>query len=210
MMSLLRYLVVSLFFTFLGFTAQAETVDVHLPPAQLVEKVSNAVLDEIRRDPHLAAAEPAYVRKLVDDYILPYSDFARMTRLAVGPAWKKATEEERAEIQNLFRQLLVAIYSGALKEVQDFKVVLKPNKGNDADNQVLIRTSLVSQTREPIPLDYRLLKEKSGDWKIFDVNVGGVWLVENYRSQFASVINQGGISGLIQQLKDRVQKVSAK
>lgn len=188
--------------------AHAEIVDPSLAPDQLVEAVSNNVIDEIRKDPELAKAEPSHVRVLVDKHILPYTDFARMTKMAVGPSWRKATEEQRSEIQSLFRQLLVGVYSGALKEASDYKVVLRPNKIKPGDRQTIIRSQLVSQGREPIVLDYRVLNAGKG-WKIFDVNVGGVWLVENYRSQFSSVISSSGIDGLITQLRDRVANLKS-
>ncbi len=198
--------VLTLFFSLMAMVSSATTVDTNLPPDQLVEKVSNNVLDEIRKDSALAQAEPAHVRLLVDEHILPYTDFSRMTKMAVGPGWRKATEAQRNEIQQLFRQLLTAVYSGALKEASSYKVVLKNNKFSLTDRTVLIRTQLSSPSQEPIQLDYRLLNNGKV-WKIFDVNVGGVWLVENYRSQFSSVINSSGVQGLIQQLKERVSKL---
>lgn len=176
-----------------------------LPPDKLVEQVSNEVLDAIKKDPALAKAEPQHVNKLVDEHILPYTDFATMTRMAVGPAWRKATQAQRVEIQTLFRDLLVAVYSGALKEASNYTVVLRNNRFSDKDKLVIIRTQLQSKMNDPITLDYRLMN-KDNQWKIFDVNVGGVWLVENYRSQFASVISNSGIDGLIAQLKERVAK----
>lgn len=201
--------IVVLFFTlFVGLilSFQSFAVDKNLPPDQLVLQVSNDVLDSIRKDPELAKANPAHINKLVDESILPFTDFQTMTRMAVGPAWRKASEGERQEIMTLFRKLLVAVYSGAVKEASDYHVALRNNKYSDKDNTVIIRTNLLSKSHDPISLDYRLLK-KDGAWKIFDVNIGGVWLVENYRSQFSSVIGNSGIKGLIEQLKDRVSKL---
>lgn len=203
---------VTLFLAFLislGASFYATAADKNLPPDQLVFQVSNEVLDAIRKDPELAKADPVHINKLVDDSILPFTDFQTMTRMAVGPAWRKASEEERQEIMTLFRKLLVAVYSGAVKEASDYRVELRKNKFSDKDQTVIIRSSLVSKSHDPIALDYRLLK-KDGVWKIFDVNIGGVWLVENYRSQFSSVISNSGIKGLIEQLKDRVSKLEKK
>lgn len=200
---------VTLLFVFLvgmGASFLSYAVDKNLPPDQFVLQVSNDVLDAIRKDPELAKANPAHINKLIDERILPFSDFQTMTRMAVGPAWRKASESERQEIMTLFRKLLVAVYSGAVKEASDYHVDLRNNKFSDKEQTVIIRTNLVSKSHDPIALDYRLLK-KDGVWKIFDVNIGGVWLVENYRSQFASVISNSGIKGLIEQLKDRVSKL---
>lgn len=203
-MSLFKKIICSAAFGLFALTAQAAPVDAGLPPDQLIEKVSGNVLSEIQKDPALAQADAEHVRVLVDEHILPYTDFARMTRMSVGPAWKKATDAQKQEIQVLFRQLLTAVYSGALKEAASYKIQMRPNRFAADDKVVIIHTALVSGSNEPIQLDYRLLS-KNNVWKIFDVNVGGVWLVENYRSQFASVINSSGIDGLIAQLKDRVE-----
>lgn len=186
----------------------ALAADAKLPPQELVEAVSTEVLNEIRKDPELAKADPTHVNQLVDKNILPYSDFETMTRMAVGPAWRKATPEERTAIMTDFRRLLTAVYSGALKEASNYQVKLLKSRGSEDPRLTIVRTQLVSTSKDPIKLDYRLLN-KNGEWKIFDVNVGGVWLVENYRSQFASVISNSGISGLIKQLQERVAKLEA-
>lgn len=188
----------------LSFILSVQAADPKLPPNELVVAVSNEVIDKIRSNADLAKANPASVNELVDKNILPYSDFTTMTRMAVGPSWRKATEAQKSEILKLFRQLLVSVYSGALKEASEYKVELRKGRPETDPRLALVRTNLVAKNRDPITLDYRLLNQ-DGQWKIFDVNVGGVWLVENYRSQFASVINNKGISGLIASLRDRVK-----
>jgi phospholipid transport system substrate-binding protein len=142
------------------------------------------------------------VQKLVDDKILPYVDFQKMTQLAVGRGWRNATPEQRTALTREFRTLLVRTYSGALTQVKDHKVQMKPFRAQPNENDVVVRTSVVPSRGEPIQLDYRLEKQESG-WKIYDVNVVGVWLVENYKAQFASEINSGGIDGLIKSLTER-------
>ncbi|WP_304961974.1 MlaC/ttg2D family ABC transporter substrate-binding protein, partial [Turicimonas muris] len=154
----------------------------------------------------LQKEDPSAINNLVDKHILPYSDFPRMTRMAVGPQWRNATPEQKEEIQTLFRKLLIAVYSGALKEASDYSMQLGRNNINPNEKVVLVRTKLTASQREPIQLDYRLLKTKDNEWKVFDVNVGGVWLVENYRSQFASVISNGGLNGLITELRKKANK----
>lgn len=190
----------------LAISFSAWAADPKLPPDQLVYEVSGEVLNAIKHDPALAKADPSHVNELVDKNILPYTDFAVMTRLAVGPAWRKATQEQRTEIMQLFRKLLVSVYSGALKEASDYSVKLNKSRPSTDPRQTIVRTSLVASQRDPVQLDYRLMNE-NGEWKIFDVCVGGVWLVENYRSQFASVIGNSGLEGLISQLKDRVNNL---
>lgn len=177
-------------------------------PDVLVNEVSNEVLDAIRADKALAAGDPSRVQKLVDDKILPYTDFSRMTQLAVGRGWRQASPEQRKQLVAEFRTLLIRVYSGALSQVRDHKVELKPFRAQPGDSEVVVRSALVASRGEPIPLDYRLVKTDAG-WKIFDVNVAGVWLVENYRTQFAQAINAGGVEGLIKQLADRNRALEA-
>lgn len=177
-------------------------------PDVLVRDISNDVLDAIRADKQLAAGDPARVQRLVDEKILPYSDFTRMTQLAAGRGWRQASPEQRQQLVAEFRTLLVRVYSGALSQVRDHKVELKPFRAQPADVDVIVRSALVASRGEPIPLDYRLTKTDAG-WKIYDVNVAGVWLVENYRTQFAQAINAGGVDGLIKQLADRNRALEA-
>jgi phospholipid transport system substrate-binding protein len=171
-------------------------------PDMLISDLTTEVLDAIRADKGIAAGDVSRVQKLVDDKILPYVDFQKMTQLAVGRGWRNATPEQRAALTREFRTLLVRTYSGALTQVKDHKVQMKPFRAQPNENDVVVRTSVVPSRGEPIQLDYRLEKQESG-WKIYDVNVVGVWLVENYKAQFASEINSGGIDGLIKSLTER-------
>jgi phospholipid transport system substrate-binding protein len=171
-------------------------------PDMLISDLTTEVLDAIRADKGIAAGDVSRVQKLVDDKILPYVDFQKMTQLAVGRGWRNATPEQRTALTREFRTLLVRTYSGALTQVKDHKVQMKPFRAQPNENDVVVRTSVVPSRGEPIQLDYRLEKQESG-WKIYDVNVVGVWLVENYKAQFASEINSGGIDGLIKSLTER-------
>lgn len=186
----------------LPFRVRAENTEAELSPNELVMKVTGDVLDAIAED-------NTKIDKVVDEKILPYTEFATMTRMAVGPAWRKASSKEKEEIQTLFRRLLVGVYSGALKEAAGFSAELRQNKTPSTGKTLIVRTTLTAGGREPVLLDYRLM-DKDGYWKIFDVNIAGVWLVENYRSQFSSVISNKGIKGLIEQLKERVDALEKK
>lgn len=177
-------------------------------PDLMVRDISNEVLDAIRADRQLASGDPARVQKLVDERILPYTDFGRMTQLAVGRGWRQASPEQRQQLVAEFRTLLIRVYSGALSQVRDHKIELRPFRAQPADTDVVVRSALVASRGEPIALDYRLTKTDRG-WKIYDVNVAGVWLVENYRTQFAQAINAGGVDGLIKQLADRNRALEA-
>jgi phospholipid transport system substrate-binding protein len=176
-------------------------------PDALVRDLTTEVLDAIRTDKGIAGGDIARVQKLVDDKILPYVDFPKMTQLAVGRGWRSATSEQRAALTREFRTLLVRTYSGALSQVKDHQVQMRPFRAQPTDTDVLVRSSVVPSRGEPIQLDYRLEKQPSG-WKIYDVNVLGVWLVENYKAQFAGEINAGGVDGLIKSLTERNRQLA--
>lgn len=182
--------------------APAAAKSASVAPDVLVRDLSNEVLATIKADKALASGDANRVQALVDEKVLPYVDFQKMTQLAVGRGWRQATPEQRAALTREFRTLLVRTYSGALSQVTDHQVQLRPFRAQPADTDVLVRTNVVASRGDPIQLDYRLEKTEAG-WKIYDVNILGVWLVENYRTQFASQINAGGIDGLVKTLTDR-------
>jgi len=170
-------------------------------PDQLVRKLSNDVLDSIKQDKALQDGDFAKLQKLIDEKILPYVNFEKMTQLAVGRGWRQASPEQRQTLTREFRTLLVRTYSGAMSQVREHKIKMLPFRPTSPDD-VVVRTQVVAPRGDPIQLDYRLEKTDAG-WKIYDVNVLGVWLVENYKGSFASEINQGGIDGLIKSLTER-------
>jgi phospholipid transport system substrate-binding protein len=182
--------------------AQAPAPAATATPDQLVRDLSNEVLAAIKADKALASGDVNRVQKLVDEKILPYVDFQKMTQLAVGRGWRQATPEQRTALTREFRTLLVRTYSGALSQVTDHQVKLRPFRAQPGDTDVMVGTNIVASRGDPIQLDYRLEKTDAG-WKIYDVNILGVWLVENYKTQFASQINAGGVDGLIKTLTDR-------
>jgi phospholipid transport system substrate-binding protein len=177
-------------------------------PDTMILNLSNEVLETIRNDPAMKAGDFDRLRKLVDERILPKVDFDKMTRLAVGRAWRDATAEQRATLTTQFRLLLMRTYSGALAQVSDQKVRLRPARPAETPNDVIVRTQIVGGQGDPIGLDYRLEKTDAG-WKIYDLNILGVWLVENYKTEFAQSLNQGGIANLIQTLTQKNQKLAA-
>lgn len=178
-------------------------------PDALVRDLSNDVLDAIRKDKSLQSGDLTKLNQLVDQKILPYVNFEKMTQLAVGRGWRQASPEQRQALTREFRTLLVRTYSGAVSQVRDHQVQLRPFKAAASDTDVIVRTNAVPSRGEPLQLDYRLEKTDAG-WKIYDVNVLGVWLVENYRNTFASEINQNGIDGLIKSLTERNRSLDAK
>jgi len=178
-------------------------------PDQLVLRVSNDVLDAIKADKQIQSGDSARLQKLVDDKVLPNVDFEKMTRLAVGRGWRQATPEQKQTLLREFRVLLVRTYSGAVSQVRDHKVQLRPMRAQPTDTDVVVRTNVVGGQGDPIQLDYRVEKTAAG-WKIYDVNVVGVWLIENYKATFAQTINAGGVDGLIKFITERNRAGDAK
>lgn len=171
-------------------------------PDALVRRVSADVLDTIRKDPLLKTGDVARIGALVDKMVMPHVNFQRMTAAAVGPQWRQATPEQKQRLQAEFKSLLIRTYAGAVAQVNDQTVVVKPMRAAAGDKDVLVRTE-VRGKGDPIQLDYRLEQSADGAWRIYNLNVLGVWLVETYRSQFAQEVNARGIDGLIQALSSR-------
>jgi phospholipid transport system substrate-binding protein len=170
-------------------------------PDGLIKEVSTNVLDAVKADKSIQAGDVQKVIGLVESRVMPHVNFQRMTASAVGRAWRSATPEQKTKLQDEFKILLVRTYSGALAQVKDQTVELKPMRGAATDNEVVVRTEIRGKG-EPIQLDYRLEKTDGG-WKIYDLNVLGIWLVDNYRNSFAQEITAGGLDGLIAKLAER-------
>jgi phospholipid transport system substrate-binding protein len=170
-------------------------------PDALIKQVSSEVIDTIKGDKTLQSGDVSKIISLVDAKVMPHVNFQRMTASAVGRNWRTASPEQQKRLQEEFKTLLVRTYAGALTQVKDQTVQLKPLRAAAEDTEVVVRTE-VKGKGEPIQLDYRLEKADAA-WKIYDVNVLGVWLVEQYRGQFAQDISSGGIDGLITKLAER-------
>ncbi len=185
-------------------TVQAQTATA---PDALIKQVSTEVIDTVKSDKAIQAGDVSKIITLVDSKVMPHVNFQRMTASAVGRHWRTATPEQQKRLQDEFKVLIVRTYAGALTQVKDQTVQLKPVRAGADDSEVVVRTE-VKGKGDPIQLDYRLEKNGSG-WKIYDVNVLGVWLVEQYRSSFAQEIGTAGVDGLIAKLTER-NKAAAK
>jgi phospholipid transport system substrate-binding protein len=170
-------------------------------PDAMIRRLSDEVLTTIRTDKSVQSGDINHIMAVVDSKIMPNVNFQRMTASAVGPAWRQATPEQRKRLQDEFKLLLVRTYSGALSQVSEETVNVKPLRAQPTDTDVVVRSEIRGRG-DPIQLEYRLEKGADG-WKIYNLNVLGVWLVETYRSQFAQEINTKGVDGLIASLAER-------
>ena len=177
-------------------------------PDVLIKRISTEVMDSIKADKAMQLGDIAKISALVDNQIMPNVNFTRMTAAAVGRNWRQATPDQQKRLQDEFKALLVRTYSGALSQVKDQSISVKPLRAAAADTEVVVRTEVLGRG-DPVQLDYRM--EKSGSaWKIYDLNVLGVWMVETYRTQFAQEISAKGVDGLIATLAERNKSNSAK
>ncbi len=167
-----------------------------------IKRVSSDILDAIKADKTIRTGDVNKIIVLVDQRVMPHVNFLRMTASAVGPGWRQATPEQQKRLQEEFKILLVRTYSGALGQVGDQTIAVKPLRAAADDKEVLVRTE-VHGKGDPIQLDYRVEKTTDGAWKVYNMNVMGIWLVENYKTQFAQEINAKGVDGLIASLAER-------
>ena len=179
-------------------------------PDALIKRLSDETLAAIKADKSIQGGDTAKVMALVDSKVMPNVNFQRMTASAVGPAWRQATPEQQKRLQDEFKTLLIRTYAGALAQVDEQSISVKPQRSSPGDTEVVVRTEIRGRG-DPIQLDYRLEKTpgQGAGWKIFNLNVLGVWLVDTYRSQFAQEINAKGVDGLIATLSER-NKANAK
>lgn len=168
-------------------------------PNDFIDQLSNEVLAEVQKDKAVTAGDIGRISELVDERLMPHVNFERMTALTVGRPWRQATPAQREALMREFRVLLIRTYSNAFAQVRNQKIEMRPFRGDASQKEVIVRSQVVQPGAEPLQLDYRL--ERAGDaWRIYDVNVLGVWLVQTYRNQFAQEISASGIDGLIKSL----------
>lgn len=163
--------------------------------------------DEIKSDSKIRSGDINKITELVNQKILPYTDFTRTTRLVMGRNWNSATPEQQKQIVEQFKMLLIRTYSGALAQVRDQTVQYKPFRANPDDTDVVVR-SVVMNNGSPVELDYRLYKTAQG-WRVYDINVLGAWLIQAYQQQFNEQISRNGVSGLLQFLTQRNEQLAS-
>jgi phospholipid transport system substrate-binding protein len=178
-------------------------------PDALVKRVAGEVLQLIKTDPKVQAGDQQRIREVVESKLLPYFDFERITALAMGRNWRQASPEQQKQLVDQFRALLVRTYSGALAQYRDQTMDYKPLRADANATDVTVRTEVIRQGQQPVQIDYSMTKSPSG-WKVYDVIVGGVSLVTNYRDEFTEQIKNGGIDGLIKTLNAKNQGAPAK
>jgi phospholipid transport system substrate-binding protein len=187
-------------------SASAQAVDQSTPDG-LIKTVVSDVMASVKSDPEIQKGNIPRIVDLVEKKIVPYTDMRRTTEMAMGQNWKKATPEQQTQLVSEFKNLLIRTYSGALSQLRDQTIQFKPLRAAPDDKEVVVKTVVIGRG-DPVPLDYRLEKTANG-WRVYDMNIMGVWLVEAYRNQFANQISQNGVEGLVKFLQDRNKQLEA-
>jgi phospholipid transport system substrate-binding protein len=185
----------------------AQIPDQATPPDALIKMVVTDVMASVKSDPDIQKGNIPKIVELVEKKIVPYTDMIRTTEMAMGPNWKKATPEQQNQLVVEFKNLLIRTYSGALSQLRDQTVQFKALRAAPDDKEVVVKTVVLGRG-DPVPLDYRLEKTDKG-WKVYDMNIMGVWLIEAYRNQFSNQISQNGIEGLVKFLQDRNKQLAS-
>ena len=186
--------------------AGAQVPDMSTPDG-LIKSLVSDVMATVKSDPEIQKGNIPRIVDLVEKKIVPYTDMKRTTEMAMGQNWKKATPEQQAQLTLEFKNLLIRTYSGALSQLREQTVQFKPFRAAPDDTEVMVKTVVIGHG-DPVPLDYRLEKTSTG-WKVYDMNIMGVWLIEAYRNQFTNQISQNGIDGLVKFLQERNKQLSA-
>ena len=191
----------SLFALFSGLLIATTAMAQELAPDVLVKTVTNEVLDIVRKDKDIQSGNTKKAIDLVDAKVLPHFNFTRMTQLALARDWRQANPAQQKILTDEFRLLLVRTYSKALTEYKNQTIDFKPFTMKAGETDVRVRTEIKqSGAGKNIELDYYLEKSGAG-WKVYDIEVGGISLVTNYRDSFASEVRNNGIDGLIKSLQ---------
>ncbi|HEY4081417.1 MAG TPA: ABC transporter substrate-binding protein [Burkholderiaceae bacterium] len=204
MISKPRFLTRSLLAVSLSFSlGLAHAADASAPDV-LIRQLSLETIEAVKSDKAIQAGDVQKIVSLVNTTILPHVDFQRITATAVGRFWRQATPDQQQRLEAEFKGLLMRTYAGALTQIKDQQIAMKPLRAAAGDTEVVVRTEIRGKG-DAVQLDYRL--EKVGaEWKIYDVNILGIWLADQYKNSFAQEIGANGIDGLIKALADKNKK----
>jgi phospholipid transport system substrate-binding protein len=177
-------------------------------PDILVKNVTLEVVELIAKDKEIQAGDRAKLIQVIDAKVLPHFNFTAMTALAMGQSWNKANPEQKKRLAEEFRTLLVRTYASALAAYSEQKFDFRPLRAKPTDTDVTVQVRVLQTGAQPVPIDYAMEKTASG-WKVYDVMVGGVSLVANYRTEFSNVVRESGIDGLIKNLTAKNRSLGA-
>ena len=173
-----------------------------LPPDVLVKNVTTEVVEIIAKDKEIRSGDRAKLIAVIDAKVLPHFNFVSMSALAMGQSWNKATPDQKKRVTDEFKTLLVRTYASALAAYSEQKFDFRPLRAKPTDTDVTVNVRVIQPGAQPVTIDYSMEKTANG-WKVYDVMVGGVSLVANYRTEFANTVRASGIDGLIKDLQTK-------
>lgn len=179
-----------------------------MAPDALAKSVTDEVLAVLRSDKDIQAGNVVKVVDLVEKKVLPHFDFTRMTRLAVGPNWRQASPEQQKALVSEFRQLLVHTYAATFTAYKNQSIDYRPLRAQPGDTEVVVKSLINQPGGKPVTVDYKMEKNATG-WKVYDVVVADLSLVQNYRGTFDSEVRKGGVDGLVKALTDKNKQLAA-
>ncbi len=190
-------------FTAIGAAHAQRPVDPKAEPNAFMEAIANNMLDAVKADERARQGDVAAITALVEQYAMPYVDMNKTTRLSAGRYWRQASPEQKTALVEAFKGTLIRTYSGAFTKVdRNSRIDFQPFRGDPTADDVVVRSTVTQPNSPAVAVDYRLERTDAG-WMIYDLGVEGIWLIQNYRNQFAQQINSSGIDGLIQALSAR-------
>ena len=179
-----------------------------LPPDVLVKNVTTEVIELIARDKEIRSGSRAKQIEEIEQKVLPHFNYGAITALAMGQSWNKATAEQKKRLVQEFRILLVRTYASALAAYSEQRFDFRPLRARPTDTDVTVNVRVLQSGAQPVPIDYSMEKT-AGGWKVYDVMVGGVSLVANYRTEFNATVREAGIEGLIKNLQAKNRSMEA-
>jgi phospholipid transport system substrate-binding protein len=179
-----------------------------LPPDELVKNVTTEIVQLITKDKEIRSGNRGKLIQVIEAKILPHFNFSSMTALAVGQNWSKATPEQKKRLVEEFKTLLVRTYASALAAYSEQRFDFRPLRARPTDTDVTVNVRVIQAGAQPVPIDYSMEKTAAG-WKVYDVMVGGVSLVANYRTEFNATVREVGIEGLIRNLQAKNRSLDA-
>jgi phospholipid transport system substrate-binding protein len=173
-------------------------------PTDQIKQTIDSVLDilnnkELKR-PEKAKERRAAIRKIIDSRF----DFEEMSKRSLALYWRKRTPEEKSEFTALYSDLLERTYVTKIEKYEDEKILYRGETVDDG--YAVVKTKIITKDNIEIPIDYMLLK-KDAKWEVYDVVIEGVSLVNNYRTQFASILGSSSYGELVKKMKNKVQEL---
>ena len=196
MINPIRQLIKGICLLLVSITAMAH------PAQELVEKNTREVMQILTSEREKLESDPDFLQAVVDEKIIPHLDFYSMTALSVGKNWRSADEQQRSDLINEFKQLLLNTYMSALTLYSGQEMEFKPFLPQKREDRAVVRAVFLQPGSKGVPVNYKL-REKDDSWKIYDIDVNNINLVSTYRSTFSQRIAQSGIDGLIEEMKQK-------